>query len=463
MDIDFYTNIMDIEVHIENVAEMIVISYLLYRFTKPFLNKRKYAAVAGITYLIVIIILYMSFDILHIEGPITDGISIAAAFTVMCFIDRRNIRQKVFLAFLTYLIIWIAGGIEGFIMSSLYNIVLPASFLGTSLILHIIWYFLILLMDIGLSIVVMAGLFHIVNKTYTYKKENMQSRELRLFLAPLLTVIVGNIILRLFSNAYLADTGQYIWYPHPEYLWIRFLYYLVSFAAIMAVMVVYQSIRDQHRQEKENVVLSEQVEQTKRNIKEIERLHKDVYRLRHDMGNHVAVLENLLLQHEPQETEKYLLRLKEQLQEITPGPKSGNPVTDIILTEKGKEAEERGADFRCDFHYPPGAKIDAFDVSVILNNALANAIEGAADCANPYVSISSYVDKRAYVINIKNNFNSKLEIDEETGLPESTKTDRENHGYGLTNIRKVAQKYLGDIAIEQDGQTFSLNVMLMLE
>ena len=463
MDIDFYTNIMDIEVHIENVAEMIVISYLLYRFTKPFLNKRKYAAVAGITYLIVIIILYMSFDILHIEGPITDGISIAAAFTVMCFIDRRNIRQKVFLAFLTYLIIWIAGGIEGFIMSSLYNIVLPASFWGTSLILHIIWYFLILLMDIGLSIVVMAGLFHIVDKTYTYKKENMQSRELRLFLAPLLTVIAGNIILRLFSNAYLADTGQYIWYPHPEYLWIRFLYYLVSFAAIMAVMVVYQSIRDQHRQEKENVVLSEQVEQTKRNIKEIERLHKDVYRLRHDMGNHVAVLENLLLQHEPQETEKYLLRLKEQLQEITPGSKSGNPVTDIILTEKGKEAEERGADFRCDFHYPPGAKIDAFDVSVILNNALANAIEGAADCANPYVSISSYVDKRAYVINIKNNFNSKLEIDEETGLPESTKTDRENHGYGLTNIRKVAQKYLGDIAIEQDGQTFSLNVMLMLE
>ena len=231
----------------------------------------------------------------------------------------------------------------------------------------------------------------------------------------------------------------------------------------MAVMVTYQSIRNRYRQEKENAVLSEQVEQTKRNIREIERLHKDVYRLRHDMGNHVAVLENLLLHNEPQETGKYLSRLKEQLQEITPGPKSGNPVTDIILTEKGKEAEEKGIDFQCDFHYPPGSKMDAFDVSVILNNALTNAIEGVADCANPYVSISSYVDKKAYVVRIKNSFNGKLEIDEETGLPESTKTDRENHGYGMINIRKVAQKYLGDIEIEQDGQTFSLNIMLMLE
>ena len=460
MDIGFYLDLCE---HAYNVAEMVVIGYLLYRFAKPFLNKSKYTAIVGVTYLAAMVILYSSYEILHIEGSAADAIVVTAVFAVMCFIDRRNIRQKVFLAVIMYLIIRIAVGIEGFIMNRLYNIVFFSPFVTTRLVLQTVLHILIMLVDIVFLFAVMAALFRIVDKTYTYKRENMQSRELRLFLAPLLTVIAGNIVLRFFSNVYLEDTEQYIWYPHPEYLWIRFLYHVVSFAAVMAVMVAYQSIRNRHRQEKENAVLSEQVEQTKRNIKEIERLHKDVYRLRHDMGNHVTVRENLLQQNEPRETEKYLSRLKEQLKKITSGPKSGNPVTDIILTEKGKEAEEKGVDFRCDFHYPPGTKIDAFDVSVILNNALTNAIEGAADCANPYVSISSYVDKRTYVINIKNNFNSKLEIDEETGLPESTKTDRENHGYGMINIRKVAQKYLGDIEIEQDGQTFSLNVMLMLE
>lgn len=460
MDIGFY---WDLGHHVYDVAEMVVTGYLLYRFAKPFLNKSKYAAVVGITYLGAMIILYTSYVIIHIEGATADAIAITAVFAVMCFIDRRNIRQKIFLAVIMYLIIRIAGAIEGFIINNLYNVVFFSPFVTTRFVLQTVLHILTMLVDVGLIFVVMAALFCIVDKTYTYKKENIQSRELRLFLAPLLTVIVGNIVLRFFSNVYLEDTERYIWYPHPEYLWIRFLYHVVSFAAVMAVMVAYQSIRDQHRQEKENAVLSEQVEQTKRRIKEIERLHKDVYRLRHDMGNHVAVLENLLLQNEPQETEKYLSRFKEQLQEITPGPKSGNPVTDIILTEKGKEAEDKGIDFQCDFHYPSGAKIDAFDVSVILNNALANAIEGAADCANPYVSISSYVDKKAYIVNIKNSFDRKLEIDEETDLPVSTKIDKKNHGFGMINIRKVAQKYLGDIEIEQNGQTFSLNIMLMLE
>lgn len=460
MDIGFY---WDLSHHVYNVAEMIATGYLLYRFAKPILNKSKYTAIVGITYLAAMVILYSSYGILHIEGTTADAIAVTAAFAVMCFIDHRNIKQKIFLAVIMYLIIRIAGGIEGFIMNSLYNIVSYSPYVASRPILQTVLHILVMLADVGLLFLVMATLFHIVDKTYTYKRENMQSRELRLFLAPLLTVIAGNMILRFFSNIYLEDTEQYIWYPHPEYLWIRVLYEVVSFAAVMAVMAAYQNIRDQHRQEKENAVLSEQVVQTKRNIKEIERLHKDVYRLRHDMGNHVAILENLLLQNEPQETEKYLSRLKKQLQEITPGPKSGNPVTDIILTEKGREAEEKGIDFQCDFHYPPGAEIDAFDVSVILNNALTNAIEGAADCANPYVHISSYVDKRAYIVRIKNSFDKKLEIVEETGLPESTKIDKENHGYGMINIRKVAQKYLGDIEIEQDGQVFSLNIMLMLE
>ncbi len=52
-------------------------------------------------------------------------------------------------------------------------------------------------------------------------------------------------------------------------------------------------------------------------------------------------------------------------------------------------------------------------------------------------------------------------IDEGSGLPVTTKTDG-MHGFGLSNIRMVAQKYYGDIHIEQDGGEFVLNVMLML-
>ena len=64
---------------------------------------------------------------------------------------------------------------------------------------------------------------------------------------------------------------------------------------------------------------------------------------------------------------------------------------------------------------------------------------------------------------VKNSILKTVEIDGETGLPETTKEDKESHGFGLANIRKVAQKYYGDIDINQDENSFTLTVMLMVE
>ena len=65
------------------------------------------------------------------------------------------------------------------------------------------------------------------------------------------------------------------------------------------------------------------------------------------------------------------------------------------------------------------------------------------------------------MIEVKNSTCRKVEIDIETGLPETTKEDKNSHGFGLANIRKVAQKYYGDIDIWQDENSFTLTVMMI--
>ena len=67
------------------------------------------------------------------------------------------------------------------------------------------------------------------------------------------------------------------------------------------------------------------------------------------------------------------------------------------------------------------------------------------------------------MLEITNCISRSVEIDTETGLPETTKQDTLNHGYGLVNIRKVAQKYYGDIDISQEENMFTLMVMLMID
>lgn len=187
-----------------------------------------------------------------------------------------------------------------------------------------------------------------------------------------------------------------IWNSHNEYLWIKALYHIISYAAIIAAIVFYQSIKESHRKEKENTVLAQKIENLQKHISKVETLYGNIRSLKHDMKNHVMVLENLFCQKEEQAAIGYLSRLKEQLDETDIKMKSGNPVTDIILMEKKKEAEEKGIVFSCDFHYPEGTQINAFDVSVILNNALGNAIEGAEKCGNPYIYVRSYRRKNAY-------------------------------------------------------------------
>lgn len=131
--------------------------------------------------------------------------------------------------------------------------------------------------------------------------------------------------------------------------------------------------------------------------------------------------------------------------------------------EKEKAAREKGIAFSNDFHYPEGTLANAFDISVILNNAISNAIEGAASCEGPYIRILSFQRKNAYMIEIRNNFTGKLLMDQENGVPMTSKEDKEEHGCGLANIRKVARKYFGDMEVVQDGENFILRVMLMLK
>ena len=75
--------------------------------------------------------------------------------------------------------------------------------------------------------------------------------------------------------------------------------------------------------------------------------------------------------------------------------------------------------------------------------------------------ISQYI--LMYILEVINCISKRVGINNETGLPETSKMDKGSHGFGLANIRKVAQKYYGDIDINQDNNNFKLTVMLMLD
>ena len=101
-------------------------------------------------------------------------------------------------------------------------------------------------------------------------------------------------------------------------------------------------------------------------------------------------------------------------------------MTDVILLEWKREAQEKEIQFCSEFYYPTGSGINAFDISVILNNALQNAVENTGK--NDDIFIRSYRRNHAYMIEVSNGFSGKLHWDSESGLPVTSKAKMEGHG-----------------------------------
>lgn len=441
------------------ILRLIAEGWIFGIFVRPFLNKLRTARIAGIVYSVLLLLLY--FIPLEISYP--RMIVSCVVLLLMCILDKRNLAQKLVLVIIMYLLNWIAHGVALIPRDMGYALLINNPYISERASLQFAGYIIIEVLFCvarGLLLYLLAVGIH---KVYTNKRENISRKELLLLLCVLSAIMTGYLAFTYLSEVYVNDTGQYIWNIHEEYMVLKVVYQIFSALLLFIVMAVYQGIKERQREEKENAVLEEQMESMKSHISEVEKLYGDIRALKHEMGNHITVLENLVMQNQKEETEKYFSELKECWRDSASEIQTGNPVTDVILMQKKKEMQEKGIRFVCDFHYPAGTKLEAFDVSIILNNALVNAVEGAAGCDAPCISIVSYRKKNAYMIEVKNSIRKRVVLNEETGLPDTTKQDKINHGFGLTGIRKIAQTYFGGIDIEQDGDIFSLSIMLMVE
>lgn len=155
--------------------------------------------------------------------------------------------------------------------------------------------------------------------------------------------------------------------------------------------------------------------------------------------------------------------LQARFDELQPTVKTGNAVTDIVLSEAHDQCSKKEIKFNSKFVYPEQLKINPFDMSVVLTNALQNAIEAAEGFEDPGIMITSVVRERFFIISVKNTVSGRVQLNE-YGLPDTTKKDP-GHGYGLKNIRSIAQRYKGDLEIRQEEtegkRFFVLNIMLM--
>lgn len=448
---------------IDFLADQLIAAICLIILCRDFIKRKRGTGLIGSAYFLVSVLLY------YVPIPIGNfaaySLALTAAFCVFAWLDRRNVKMKIYLIATFFVIRWISFSMASKTSGLLSEAVIKIAGRYTDLSEPAMWRFFYIefvlntLFGIVLCSAVLFLLVRGINKVLLYKQENLELRELLFMIVPSVNGMIVYGIFRFYADVYERETEISIFQTHfwIELVWI--LCYAVMLAGIASTMILYQNIRKKREEENARLMLESQMRDMQTHITEVERLYNGIRGVKHDIKNHIEIIDSLISQGKAREALEYSKNLSKTVETFDFAIKTGNPVTDVILHEKMEAALLKGIRFDADFHYPKDLGVSAFDISVVLSNALSNAIEAAEE--GGFVRVSSFRNKNAYLITVENSFDGILEIDEESGFPKTKKSDKRQHGFGLQNIKSVAAKYYGDMLIEQKENKVSLTVMLL--
>ncbi len=317
------------------------------------------------------------------------------------------------------------------------------------------------------GVLILALIFRMLAKAYRLPQEHIDRSDAVFLCVPPISAILISVALRAVLMLDIKNNRMLIF---NEYLPLRIAFLLICVFLILTVYITVILFQQQllRREDARLAAMQEaHVQKLTDEIADLNSIYGDLRLLRHDLNNHIENLSALYTSDAPEsEIFSYLERMKQVSDRLSYTGTTGHPVCDIILHRKEQLAKAEGIAFTEDFHFPTTNCIDAYDVGVILDNALDNAIRAGKerDLEQRFISIRSFEKGHLFFIQIENSFTGSVTTNAATGLPQTTKTDPTRHGLGLVAIKQTAEKYYGNIKIEtskiDEVPVFTLTVMI---
>lgn len=143
--------------------------------------------------------------------------------------------------------------------------------------------------------------------------------------------------------------------------------------------------------------------------------------------------------------------------------KTGNETLDVVLVQKHMQCDAAGIELVTIVDGSLLAKLDDVDIYSLFGNALDNAIECLKDVEDKEKrTVTLTVRKVGEMVKIQTENYTPSAVKIVNGFPQTTKSDKASHGYGVKSIAYIVLKYGGIMNFETNDHTFLLDVMLPL-
>lgn len=238
-----------------------------------------------------------------------------------------------------------------------------------------------------------------------------------------------------------------------EYLfsrWQLLAMHLLGLASLFCILFFFKKLQQNFRLGTELSLLEQEEHFLNQYVEEAKARYDRTKSFRHDIRNHIAVIKDLLGSGKLEEAVSYMEDLDDMAEKMSFPVSTNNPVVDILAGNKLGIAKSMGIDVDCSLLLPYPCGLRDIDICIVLSNALDNAIQACK-------SLDAGIEKQIYVsgrvqgdflmIETRNSFCGKGVF---------------KKGTGLSNVKKVAEKYNGAMSIETRENVFILHVLLVI-
>lgn len=192
---------------------------------------------------------------------------------------------------------------------------------------------------------------------------------------------------------------------------------------------------------------------------------KKIRAIRHDISNQIQTIYSLLKNGENKKGLDLVNELKSRYEYVNQIVYCKNPVVNIILSNKRKEAEKHGIEthvkVKADLENIP---FSDYDLSTIICNLLDNAVHGciSSNQSHPRLIVEILYKNNYLVIRVLNSCKVSMNI-ESTDRIATTKSNSQSHGIGMPIIAGIAKKYRGDFVVSAQNGIFTATVVLSMK
>lgn len=244
----------------------------------------------------------------------------------------------------------------------------------------------------------------------------------------------------------------------------------IAFSAILLNLIIYTTITKIIYQDQQEMVWKiKEKEFHKKDfyIKSMNDILETIRSQRHDLGNYLGTLYGLIQLKDFEEAKTYITNINDRISNMNNIIETGHPVITALISMKKNKAFDDDIDIIFDIDLPKELPFDFVDLSIIIGNLLDNAIEACLLIEKGFerkVKLSMIIKDNCLRIESSNTKSQSIKAETKKITERfTTKTDKQNHGFGLGNIEFVVRQYKGSMNIEDLGREFRVNIDLPMD